>query len=567
MKTTLKVLFVASISIVSLTSVTLLPVAAVDTPDEQFVVPLSPSGDRYTALYVQDNGALRNPVVKLEAKDSLSHTANDEISSLITCKQIGEDGCDLNKYLQFDTVLSRCDNLNNHDCVNSVLASNDSGEIFQVNYLDKYPVSPPYIFKGDPKINLPNGGTSFLVDIPELPHGGGTAYLVTVAMSGSKDFGENRFTINNFQAGIFAVSKISVNCKLPGPENDWKAHGLKVYGTAHTTGGCFTPGVKTQPPCVQMDTNSCLISWPLPTEINFGLTIKLTTNVTGWLHGRLTDVEAKIETAGDGDQLITVSGKPTKVPGIFAYFKKSAFPAELAKLYAEDPNGADENGMGWDDGSNQPLVDGNPYSILKGIYNYDEGSFKEILTWINVIGDKATFSPTSWSLRTIQGGREYSNCLKDSTKLAGIVTTNATMYIGTPPIFNTSTQTLEYKVAAPHLTSTGDVFRGTYNLAIRSEVARCIYKFTNAPVSGSISVISSDGSTTVATTALGEKNGWIYLSANGFTFSSPTIKIKLTQASSKKLTSSSITCQKGSTLKTVKGINPKCPKGYVLKKI
>ena len=126
MKTTLKVLFVASISIVSLTSVTLLPVAAVDTPDEQFVVPLSPSGDRYTALYVQDNGALRNPVVKLEAKDSLSHTANHEISSLITCKQIGEHGCDLNKYLQFDTVLSRCDNLNNHDCVNSVCRCSDN---------------------------------------------------------------------------------------------------------------------------------------------------------------------------------------------------------------------------------------------------------------------------------------------------------------------------------------------------------------------------------------------------------------------------------------------------------
>lgn len=564
MTTLRKMCFSALISTVALTTINFPSAMAVDTPDEQFVVPKAPSGDRYTALYVQDNGALRNPVVKLEAKDSLSHTANDEISSLVICKQVGESGCGLDKYLQFDTVLSRCSNLNSHDCVSSVFAKDDSGKSFQVNYLEDYPASPPYNFKGDSKLNLPNGGTSFLVDIPELPHGGGTIYLVTVAMNGSKDFKETKFKITDFQAGIFAVSKFPVNCRLPGPEYDWKAHSLRVLGSAHTTGGCFNPDTNTQPPCVQMETNSCLISWPLPTEVNFGLTIKLSTLVTGWLHGRLTDVEAKIESADDGDQLITVTGKPTKVPGIFAYYKKSAFPAELAKLYAQDPNGADENGSGWDDGTNQPLVDGNPYSILKGIYNYDEGAFKEILAWINVIGDKATFSPTSWSLRTIQGGREYSNCLKDSTKLAGIVTTNATMYIGAPPTFNTSTQTLEYKVAAPHLTSKGEVFRGTYNLAIRSDVARCIYKFTNAPVSGSISVISSDGSTSVATTALGEKNGWIYLSANGFTFSSPTIKIKLTQASNKKQTSS-ITCYKGKITKTIKGLNPKCPKGYSIK--
>lgn len=555
------------ITALAITSIAFPAAIAVDTPDEQFVVPNSPSGERYTGLYVQDNGALRNPVVKLEAKDSLSHNASDEISSLDVCKQIGDTGCGLDKYLQFDTVLSKCSDSNSHDCVSSLSATDDNGKVFAVNYLENYPSSAPYNYKGDPKYNLPNGGTSFLVDIPELPHGGGTSYLVTVYMNGTKDFKETKFQITDFQAGIFAVSKISVNCKLPGPELDWKAHSLKVMGRAHTTGGCFFPGIKTQPPCVQMAADSCLISWPLPTEINFGLTIKLSTIVTGWLHGRLTEVEAKIESAEDGDQLITVSGKPTKVPGIFAYYKKSGFPSELAQLYSNDINGADENGTGWDDGSNQPLVDGNPFSILKGIYNYDEGSFKEILAWINVIGDKATFSPTSWSLRTIQSSREYSNCLKDSSKLAGIVTTNATMYIGAPPTFNTKTQTLEYKVAAPHLTSKGDVFKGTYNLAIRSEVARCIYKFTNAPISGSISVISSDGTTNVATTALGEKNGWIYLSANGFTFSSPTIKIKLTQSSSKKLISTSIKCYKGSTLKTVKGVNPKCPKGYVLKKV
>jgi len=67
-----------------------------------------------------------------------------------------------------------------------------------------------------------------------------------------------------------------------------------------------------------------------------------------------------------------------------------------------------------------------------------------------------------------------------------------------------------------------------------------------------------------------EKNGWLYLSAKGFTFSSPTIAVKLTQDApapaatkaptvAKKIT---ITCFKGKTTKTVTAVKPTCPTGY-----
>ena len=78
-----------------------------------------------------------------------------------------------------------------------------------------------------------------------------------------------------------------------------------------------------------------------------------------------------------------------------------------------------------------------------------------------------------------------------------------------------------------------------------------------------------------------ERDGWIKFSAYGFSFSSPTIKIRLSQpndqlqkanssssvASSSVASSSvakkiSITCVKGKVSKNVKGINPKCPTGY-----
>ena len=142
------------------------------------------------------------------------------------------------------------------------------------------------------------------------------------------------------------------------------------------------------------------------------------------------------------------------------------------------------------------------------------------------------------------------------------------------------TQSLTYKVAAPHYSADGSVFRGTYDLALKSATARCLYGFTNAPVSATIEVQSTDGSTQLATTLLREKDGWLYLSASGFTFSSPTIKVKLTQdalavmapapapstpaATVAKPTVNrvTITCVKGKTTKKVSGTKPVCPSGY-----
>jgi hypothetical protein len=65
----------------------------------------------------------------------------------------------------------------------------------------------------------------------------------------------------------------------------------------------------------------------------------------------------------------------------------------------------------------------------------------------------------------------------------------------------------------------------------------------------------------VATTVVNEKNGFFRMGAYGFGFSSPTIKMKITQAGtsgSKK----TITCVKGKTSKKVTAVKPVCPTGF-----
>jgi hypothetical protein len=104
-----------------------------------------------------------------------------------------------------------------------------------------------------------------------------------------------------------------------------------------------------------------------------------------------------------------------------------------------------------------------------------------------------------------------------------------------------------------------------------------------------VSITTAEGGQqNISTTIVNEKNGWIYLSAAGFTFSSPTLKVKLTQevsavvatptSSAKPSASaqagsstspvvvakkkSTITCVKGKTIKKVSAVSPKCPAGF-----
>jgi hypothetical protein len=131
-----------------------------------------------------------------------------------------------------------------------------------------------------------------------------------------------------------------------------------------------------------------------------------------------------------------------------------------------------------------------------------------------------------------------------------------------PPTF--SGGILTYKIGGLHYDSKGGLTSGNYDLVMRSDVARCLYKFTKAPIQASISISYETGDRQIATKVVSERDGWLYLGAYNFSFSSPTIKVKLTQ--SKELTtkpkSLTITCVKGKVTKKVTAINPKCPTGY-----
>jgi hypothetical protein len=76
--------------------------------------------------------------------------------------------------------------------------------------------------------------------------------------------------------------------------------------------------------CVKTAPTECAVAWPMPLDVSFGYTLKMREKIKGWFHGRLFDVQSEIVASPDGDQLLTVKGKPSLIPGIFSWFKKYA---------------------------------------------------------------------------------------------------------------------------------------------------------------------------------------------------------------------------------------------------
>ena len=181
--------------------------------------------------------------------------------------------------------------------------------------------------------------------------------------------------------------------------------------------------------------------------------------------------------------------------------------------------------------------------------------------------------------RTV-GNRVWECTVNDTSKLHGIMTTNAMAYSWSPPAFKDGV--MSYKVAGAHLDVDGSVYKGSYDLSMNADSARCIYGFSNAPIKAAVSVLSSNGSEQeISTETLSIKDGWMNLSAKNFTFSSPTIRIKLTQeqviqnspannqvatatasTTVKTVVKITITCVKGKLKRVITGASPKCPSGY-----
>lgn len=542
--------------------------SAADIPDEHWVPISWPQGDGWRSLYIGDNTTMnRNPSTIYAQDDRVGNTNPNSYH----CTDVDSAKCVELKHIVASAFLQPCSSSIPTNCIESFYAIDSSGKRIEGESPTNYPASSRWDFAGNNALNLPVGGTPTVWTIPGINHGGGNNQYMVQAFTNSfldKPAGE-KVSTQQFSLGSLVVNVAPVTLVT----------GRYVQNVAvdftetpeHTPSGVIHNSLDEWRFCAMVGDGTCQKRQAFPENIAFGVKIRLQKKIAGWLHGRIYDPRAVITTNSDNSQTIEVSALPVQVPIVGEWFKWSELSPAIQK-YVLDGKVLGGQGMF------------NTKSQANGTFQEMVGtsgntSFEALSLWLPQIKDKASANPSTWTFYNLSEWEVAGSnkCISSAKDLVGLVTTNATVYAAGTPSFNADTQSLDYKVMAPHFTAKGDVLKGTYDLRIRSEVARCIYGFSSAPIQASLTIVSEDGTTQTATQTIDERDGWLSLSANGFSYSSPTIQVKLsqpqpvlipepemtTQASpqlpTKKVT---ITCAKGKMKKKVTATKPICPKGY-----
>jgi hypothetical protein len=453
-------------------------------------------------------------------------------------------------------------------CLKSFWAILPDGKRIEATFIKELDPGSPVRSVSEPVYGLPRTAGDSIFEFRDesgavaIKHNGGSLFALRSSLTGYLGAGAY-----DFEGAVFAVSL---------RENASKQILFRGYAGANGGGYGYNWDTPVTTDCAVMGVGVCGVQFTLPTDIRFGVEMQSTIFPIKWSHGRLDSPVASTKLNGKIYSL-SIEGKPTRIPAVSGSARFSQLTPTLQKRY---PN----------------AVESDLKSGTKGVITLDDlsptqgdRSLAVLKDWLEYLPDKAQALPTAWSIRTISvndlnSAKFPTKCLNLDENFAGLVTTNATAYSSGPPRFDAATGTLEYQVAAPHFEKDGVTpFKGSYDLAIRSDVARCIYGFTSAPVQATISILSSGTEQKITSTTFKEENGWMNFSAKNFEFSAPKLMLKLTQnspteqaqtpapkpsataaapASKPVAKTISITCSKGKLKKKVSGTAPRCPAGY-----
>ena len=530
---------------------------AVGEIDEQFQV-VNPPGTGYTGYLVNNSRSL----ARFWTNVATFKVENQVITGMTRCKSMEKCPADFTFQLG-DMNLTPCANSAEVDCIAGITAKNLKTGAVSNSFTAKPELTANFdvAIKGDPSIGLPNGGNPLVVSIPSAPHSAGDLYLVKSDFYTHRDAGtSNRFVLDQLTNSIYPVTVETGQFTPGGPNMDPNTYVGKRVGPGTDTMNSSLTGFITDDRCLMATRTTCIKSQPFPENYSFGINLNMSKGFSGWLYGRMTNPEVSVTTASTGASVkVQILAEPVKVPIVFGWTKNSDLTPEMREQYQKDRGGGLYAGT-------SRLEPFDSVSILKGHSNkYDDLGIDEFLSWMPFLGDKAVAMPSQWSFQTLNlnsnTASELSKCTKSVNSLAGLIFTNASVFSSGAPAFNKSEGTLDYKVASPHTKPDGTLTTGTYDLVLNSTVARCIYGFSKAPIGATVSVLSNDGEAQIATTVINEKNGFFRMGAYGFGFSSPTIKMKITQAGAAGA-KTTITCVKGNKAKKVTAAKPVCPAGF-----
>jgi len=459
------------------------------------------------------------------------------------CRSLTTNGCSLDStaHISGTSLLPYCAG-QLESCVQSLTLTKPDGKVVEATMVKQF---PGFSFPAVPQLNIPAGSTPSLWRAEGVLNSAGTdEYVVTVGENWRLENGTVRY--EGMNARVTPVKSVQGPRYRPTEVN---------YPIQDATGqfqSNFDNGAQpNDPDCAATDYGYCAAKVDFASGVRAEITARVSNKVTGWLHGRIFKPDISVTPIDSNFNVLRVAGDPVTVPSLYATVKMSEMPDSFRTTYTGiqvDTGGNNSKSQWWMHSSS------------------DNRTLDLVPLLSKAAKDTASETKTYWAIKSIVSTSTNDRCLSDTSRLVGLVTTNAMAYSGSAPSWDGTS--LNYQVAGLHYMPDGKTLvEGTYDLAIRSDVARCLYGFSNAPISATVSVIDASGETKSAVTTVNEVDGWLKLAAYGFTFSSPSIKVQLSQKATAASPSvptaqKTITCIKGKLTKKVTGVAPKCPTGF-----
>lgn len=410
---------------------------------------------------------------EVEVQNILNNIPSNYLPLRKFCDSLDAISCQQPTGLSLRIYLPVCSAKVVNYCIESMAVSADSQSELKSGELIGYTTGRTY--SADPVRGVPEASTTSRWKVPNVLNRGGTdTYAVKLLLDGFLSSKSNKLFVFQVSAVVEPYTESTNNGNPSSVCNSWQSAGACGERVD------FVDGQKAE------------------------LSVRLPNTITGWLHGRFKAATIAVDKFDANQNRLTVTAETVRVPEL----NTSLTPEQFNRL--PNPKYFMIDGMQWNS-----VNAGNPAA----------------LEWVRqlsgVLNETATGEHGTWSFSTIPQNSNSNKCFQDTTQLLGLVMTNALVYSPGAPDFDG--KQLNYQVGGLHLKADGKTLTtGTYDLLMRSATARCLYNFTDAPLSASVTVTTANGTEQqISTTVLSEKGGWLHLSAYGFTFSTPTLRVKL----------------------------------------
>lgn len=288
---------------------------------------------------------------------------------------------------------------------------------------------------------------------------------------------------------------------------------ISIYPVKTTNDDTFAEGSGAAG-CIAVEDKFCYQRIAFKTGLRFSLKMRLPKIISGWLNGRLDKPIAYTEAYDDNYFNLIVEADPLEEIVAGKWLPQNSDVKDYLRESKRD----------------QTAAPGQKNMDVAGVDPDDQMAYRSYKKLEKYMDDKALTTSLTWRLNTTSGGsQDFASGCSAIEGVQGIVTSNAAVYEPGSPQWSESEGALLYRVASPHFKEDGKTANvGRYAFAMREDLIKCVYGLKTLPSYASMEITYDEsGKSSVASVSLGTKNGWVHLASDNFTYSAPTLKVKL----------------------------------------